>query len=730
MATSDATVDVSLRAAKTPVMGADWFIEPFSDNEFDLDIAEFVEFNLLSGTGAPFLLILEDILRMYEFGFSVIEKVYEEREWSPRRTGANRRKYTMLRKLAPRPTPTIKEIVYDDNGGPVSIKQGAVQADGKPVDVEIPIEKLIIFSNNKKGGNLEGKALDPDTTIPTPDGFKRLDDIQIGDVVYDENGEIQKVIARQEWKDRPIFDILFSTGETIRCDAAHEWAILYGIQKKPFVLSTSEMFGAEKRDTGLCNFSIKQSKALWYPKTEQLVDPYILGQWLGDGTALTAEITSGDSEFQKLIEEAGSTIGSVSVKPRELARTYIIQGLATKLRVMNLKSNKHIPQNYIRASYDQRLALVQGLMDSDGHVDRWGRCEFVNTNEDIIDGFIKVVRSLGTKVRIYRKPPNPSQGRKKWTTRVHFVPGFPAFRLTRKLERQREAEKSKKCTHPHHQIKEISFVGTGRTICLEVSGESHLFLCGESLLPTCNSLLRTAYRPWYFKTNLYNIDGIQKERHGMGFPVVELPPGAKDADIAAAHEMVTNIRTNEFGGVALPARWVLKFLDLPGQPVDVMRSIEHHNGAIMLNTMTQFMLLGLEGTGGGRATSGSHQDMFNKSLRYVANLIADDFNLYCIPYLVGYNFDTDHFPKLRARNIGETKDLQQWASAVSNLFAQNGLTPDIETEQWIRTIIDAPLKRGGVQTPILPGAVITDQKGNVTAENDGNSGAATDNAEG
>jgi len=403
MANADATVDVSLRAAKTPVMGADWFIEPFSDNELDLDIAEFVEFNLLNGTNAPFLLILDDILRMYEFGFSVIEKVYEEREWSPRRTGANRRKYTMLRKLAPRPTPTIKEIVYDDNGGPVSIKQGAVQADGKPVEVEIDIEKLIIFSNNKKGGNLEGK-----------------------------------------------------------------------------------------------------------------------------------------------------------------------------------------------------------------------------------------------------------------------------------------------------------------------------------------SLLRTAYRPWYFKTNLYNIDGIQKERHGMGFPVVELPPGAKDADISAAHEMVTNIRTNEFGGAVLPSQWVLRFVDLPGQPVDVMRSIEHHDSAIMLNTMTQFMLLGLAGTGGGRATSGAHQDMFNKSLRYVANLIADDFNLYCIPYLVGYNFDTDHFPRLRVRNIGETKDLQQWASALSNLFAQSGITPDIETEQWIRTIIDAPLKRGGVQTPIieLPPGVSDPRKGNVTSENDGNSGAATDNAEG
>lgn len=396
MTNSDSAVDVSLRAAKMPVMGAQYFVEPFDDSPEATEIAEFVQFNLLEGSNSPFLNVLEDILRMYEYGFSVIEKVYEEREWSPRRTGANRRKYTMLRKLAPRPTPTIKEIEYDDNGGPVSIVQSAVQSDGKPKDVKIEIEKLIVFTHNRKGGNLEGK-----------------------------------------------------------------------------------------------------------------------------------------------------------------------------------------------------------------------------------------------------------------------------------------------------------------------------------------SLLRTAYRPWYFKSNLYNIDGIQKERHGMGFPVVELPPGYKDADVTAASELVRNIRTNENGGAVLPPKWILRFLELPGQPVNVMQSIEHHNGAIMLNTMTQFLLLGLEGSGGGRATSGSQQDMFNKSLRYSANQICDAINLYCVPYLVGYNFQTDKFPKLRARNLGETKDIQQWASAMANLKAQGLINYTPETESWVRAIIDAPLKPG---TPEDPNADA--RKGDVTSQNNGNSGAATDNAEG
>lgn len=144
----------------------------------------------------------------------------------------------------------------------------------------------------------------------------------------------------------------------------------------------------------------------------------------------------------------------------------------------------------------------------------------------------------------------------------------------------------------------------------------------------------------------------------------------------------------------------------------------------MLNTMTQFLLLGLEGTGGGRATSGSHQDMFNKSLRYVANQICDAINLYCVPYLVGYNFTTDKFPKLRARNLGETKDLQQWASALSNLKKNSLITYTPETEMWIRKIADAPLTPGDPEKDAQLGS--SSDPGRLNAPD----AVATDNAEG
>jgi hypothetical protein len=105
--------------------------------------------------------------------------------------------------------------------------------------------------------------------------------------------------------------------------------------------------------------------------------------------------------------------------------------------------------------------------------------------------------------------------------------------------------------------------------------------------------------------------------------------------------------------------------------------------------------------------------------------------MYVIPQLVGYNFQTVEMPKLRVRNIGETKDLQQWASAVSNLMSQNGITNDLETEQFLRNIFDLPYKQGDKQTPEANSKPTSAGKAepNVAQQDAGNMPKPTDNAQ-
>jgi hypothetical protein len=157
--------------------------------------------------------------------------------------------------------------------------------------------------------------------------------------------------------------------------------------------------------------------------------------------------------------------------------------------------------------------------------------------------------------------------------------------------------------------------------------------------------------------------------------------------------MVTNLRTNEKAGVVFPEGYEFGFLKVEGNMVNTLDSVDHHNAMIMLNVLAEFLMAGLT-QGGARATSASQQDIFTKANRSMADMICDVFNLYLVPFIVGFNFDTDRFPIVKARNIGDTRDQQQLAAGLANLFAQEVITPDLDTENWARRAFDMPRKIG------------------------------------
>jgi hypothetical protein len=252
-----------------------------------------------------------------------------------------------------------------------------------------------------------------------------------------------------------------------------------------------------------------------------------------------------------------------------------------------------------------------------------------------------------------------------------------------------------------------------------------IFAIGDSDDYLGESLLRTAYPHWYYKTHLYKVDAIQKERHGIGVPVGKLPPGFRDADKAAMNELLSNLRTNEKAFITLPPGYEIEFAEIHTNLVDVLGSANHHDTLIMLNVFAEFMMLGLEKSGGGRATSGAQTDLFYKSVWYIAEAICDFFNMFLIPKLVNFNFETDVLPQMKVRNIGQARDMQQGAAALANLFHNNILTPDIETEQYIRKLFDIPLKKSKVQTPIQSSSPVDTGGGSAPSSGTAGGTAAT-----
>lgn len=201
------------------------------------------------------------------------------------------------------------------------------------------------------------------------------------------------------------------------------------------------------------------------------------------------------------------------------------------------------------------------------------------------------------------------------------------------------------------------------------------------------SILRSAYKHWFYKDTLYKIDGIQKERHGIGIPVIKLPIGWSKDDKKLADELGRNLRTNERAHVVLPPNWELLFAKVEGQMVDCMKSIDHHDMAIMANVLSAWIK---------EPTAKSDSlDMSMKATRYVAAVIVDVFNRWVVRELVDKNFKLGpdrEYPKLVCRRVGEQEDMRTNSFTIRNFVGAGVIEPDDPMEEALREELDLPPK--------------------------------------
>lgn len=209
------------------------------------------------------------------------------------------------------------------------------------------------------------------------------------------------------------------------------------------------------------------------------------------------------------------------------------------------------------------------------------------------------------------------------------------------------------------------------------------------------SILRSAYKHYFYKDTFYKIDAIQKERHGVGVPVIKLPVGFSQADKTLAENLGRNLRTNERAHIVIPNNWEVLFAKLEGQPVDCLKSIEHHDLKIKSNILAPFM-----DESNVRPDS---LDIYFKSTRYIASTICDTFNHHVIPQLVDMNFSRGGYPQLRVRRIGEWEDIRTMSFAFRNFVGAGAIRPDDELEEFLRSELDLPpVDKDSVRMPETP----------------------------
>lgn len=167
--------------------------------------------------------------------------------------------------------------------------------------------------------------------------------------------------------------------------------------------------------------------------------------------------------------------------------------MVIRLRSAGLLGNKHVPRAYLRASAAQRVALLQGLMDTDGTISSTGQCEFTTTTEMLADGVAELARSLGIKafIRPGRATLRGLDIGRKWRVTFNAPPDLPVFQLRRKLERQVKRH-DRRCLSHQRCIVEFRRIEPAPVKCISVNSSSRMYLAGREMIPTHDSPVSAA----------------------------------------------------------------------------------------------------------------------------------------------------------------------------------------------------------------------------------------------
>lgn len=372
-------------------------------------------------------------------------------------------------------------------------------------------------------GRGNGKALDVTTRIPTPTGWTTMGEIQPGDYVLSPSGSPVKVIAATDtMHDRPCYEIEFADGERIIADEEHLWDTNHARQPerlrcqhgvKPTgprnIVTTKEIHDTLYRkpgvDNGEHNHKILVSEPLELPEIDLPIHPYVFGYWLGDGTSKKPEITVGNED----IEETYANFLELGIKlrrhketitykmddpiPRKGVKRGVYRGkINIFLHEWNLIGNKHIPNIFLRASKEQRFALLQGLMDSDGYICKRGQCVFTSTNFDIACGVHELLNTLGFKptIREDRAKIGTKDCGPVWDIQFCAYDTHKIFRLSRKQNRLPKHKKT--CLSKSRTIISCKRVKSVPVRCIEVENADGMYLAGINFVRTHNSSLLSA----------------------------------------------------------------------------------------------------------------------------------------------------------------------------------------------------------------------------------------------
>lgn len=346
------------------------------------------------------------------------------------------------------------------------------------------------------------KALALDSELFTINGRTTIGECKVGDQIFGADGKLTTITAKSEVFHKPMYRIALSDGRRLKVSEDHLNPVVINTNPnntarwEERVLTTKELLEQPLIHTKKGNLkhrgtsskslvAVKNIEPLQYPEAVLPIDPYTLGAVIGDGRIRkdcgSVELTVHKDELPHYHVNIPYVFGSLYVDPRSNAVTQSIRGLGKCLKEMELNvrgEQKFIPHEYFLGSVEQRLALLRGLMDTDGTVSETGRLSFTSSSHQLCDDLACLVRSLGGTASLIRKHSGAEAYRvEMWMTLNPFLLARKAARFVPKTK--------------HVAVISVERIADEPSQCIAVDNEERQFVA-ECYFRTHNTGVRGA----------------------------------------------------------------------------------------------------------------------------------------------------------------------------------------------------------------------------------------------
>lgn len=347
-----------------------------------------------------------------------------------------------------------------------------------------------------------------------------LKDLKVGDRILGADGKSTEVIHMNPIIIDDVYEIEFEDGEKIKCNKEHLWVVkdcvkdnwLNRYERIKRTVSTEDLYNTRVFTSDKYRYQIPLIKPIQHKKKKYIIEPYLLGLWLGDGTSDGPIITCEEKdvlEEKEILESLNENGWKFEIKQdknetRKCFRIYIRHDkdfinkdgkvqrseFCDRLRELGVFKNKHVPLQYKNGSPEQRRDLLCGLYDSDGSCQSNGRQVFSQKNTILANDVKQVLDELGIKNSIHFKSQHDKRTNKTYSSYMIYSSANsksnPLFKLKRKLERQEKL----KLEGIDKNIVRITKMNKKEAMrCITVDNKDGLFVCGDKYTVTHNSFM-------------------------------------------------------------------------------------------------------------------------------------------------------------------------------------------------------------------------------------------------